>query len=257
MHFAAWLSVADSVRDPLGYYDNNVGGALSVLRGDGDVRREALHLLVDGGHVRRTRVADADHRRPSTAADQRVRRDQAGGRARAAALRARLRHALRPCCAISTRRARIPTAARRGSLARDPRDPARDRRRARPRAVRDFGDDYDTPDGTCLRDLRPRDRPRVGARAGARRAARRRARPRHTISATAGRCPFARWSTAVERVTGRQVLPASAPRRAGDPAVLFASSDRSGASWAGAPRIEDARRDRRNGLALARTHPHG
>ncbi|MGH8722240.1 MAG: NAD-dependent epimerase/dehydratase family protein, partial [Burkholderiales bacterium] len=31
MHFAAWLSVGDSVRDPIGYYRNNVGGALSVL----------------------------------------------------------------------------------------------------------------------------------------------------------------------------------------------------------------------------------
>ncbi len=31
MHFAAWLSVGDSVRDPAGYYRNNVMGALSVL----------------------------------------------------------------------------------------------------------------------------------------------------------------------------------------------------------------------------------
>jgi UDP-glucose-4-epimerase GalE len=31
MHFAAWLSVGDSVRDPVGYYHNNVNGALSVL----------------------------------------------------------------------------------------------------------------------------------------------------------------------------------------------------------------------------------
>src|SRR4029079_9072733 len=32
MHFAAWLSVSDSVKDPIGYYENNVGGALAVLR---------------------------------------------------------------------------------------------------------------------------------------------------------------------------------------------------------------------------------
>src|ERR671915_1988728 len=31
MHFAAWLSVPDSVRDPAGYYRNNVQGALAVL----------------------------------------------------------------------------------------------------------------------------------------------------------------------------------------------------------------------------------
>ena len=32
MHFAALLSVGDSVKDPIGYYDNNVNGALSMLR---------------------------------------------------------------------------------------------------------------------------------------------------------------------------------------------------------------------------------
>ena len=32
MHFAALLSVGDSVKDPVGYYDNNVRGALSVLQ---------------------------------------------------------------------------------------------------------------------------------------------------------------------------------------------------------------------------------
>jgi UDP-glucose-4-epimerase GalE len=32
MHFAAWLSVGDSVHNPAGYYQNNVTGALSVLQ---------------------------------------------------------------------------------------------------------------------------------------------------------------------------------------------------------------------------------
>jgi UDP-glucose 4-epimerase len=31
MHFAAWLSVGESVKDPIGYYENNVGGARAVL----------------------------------------------------------------------------------------------------------------------------------------------------------------------------------------------------------------------------------
>ncbi len=39
LHFAAWLDVGQSVRDPLGYYDNNVRGALSVL--DAMVRASA------------------------------------------------------------------------------------------------------------------------------------------------------------------------------------------------------------------------
>src|ERR1051326_4851277 len=36
MHFAAWLSVPDSVSNPLGYYGNNVDGALAVLRAMAD-----------------------------------------------------------------------------------------------------------------------------------------------------------------------------------------------------------------------------
>ena len=31
MHFAAWLAVSDSVRDPVGYYRNNVLGTLATL----------------------------------------------------------------------------------------------------------------------------------------------------------------------------------------------------------------------------------
>ena len=31
MHFAAWLSVGESVKDPIAYYENNVGGTLAVL----------------------------------------------------------------------------------------------------------------------------------------------------------------------------------------------------------------------------------
>ena len=31
IHFAAWLAVAESVCDPIGYYRNNVGGALATL----------------------------------------------------------------------------------------------------------------------------------------------------------------------------------------------------------------------------------
>ncbi|MGE3276305.1 MAG: UDP-glucose 4-epimerase GalE [Vicinamibacterales bacterium] len=35
MHFAAWLSVGDSVRNPLGYYENNVVGSLRLVEAMG------------------------------------------------------------------------------------------------------------------------------------------------------------------------------------------------------------------------------
>jgi UDP-glucose-4-epimerase GalE len=43
MHFAAWLSVGDSVKDPAGYYRNNVVGALSVF--DAMIATGVRHLV--------------------------------------------------------------------------------------------------------------------------------------------------------------------------------------------------------------------
>jgi UDP-glucose-4-epimerase GalE len=86
-----------------------------------------------------------------------------------------------------------------------------------------FGDDYDTPDGTCLRDY-----VHVTDLAAA-----------HLLALEAldagvasaaynlgnGRPVSVREVvTAVERVTGRPVPVGAAPRRPGDPAVLYASS---------------------------------
>ena len=77
MHFAAWLSVGDSVKDPIGLLpQQRVGGAVG-RRSDGDGRRQAPRLLVD---VRDLRHAgnDADPRGSAEAPDQRLRRDEAG-----------------------------------------------------------------------------------------------------------------------------------------------------------------------------------
>ena len=52
MHFAAWLSVAESVRAPASYYRNNVGGALSVLDRYGSPTSYTVVILTLGGmHV--------------------------------------------------------------------------------------------------------------------------------------------------------------------------------------------------------------
>ena len=65
MHFAAWLYVADSVRDPLGYYANNVVGSLALLGAMVDAGVGAARVLV---HLRRLRRAGdgADRRDRST-----------------------------------------------------------------------------------------------------------------------------------------------------------------------------------------------
>jgi UDP-glucose 4-epimerase len=88
-----------------------------------------------------------------------------------------------------------------------------------------FGDDYDTPDGTCLRDyvhvtdlgtahLLALDALRAGA-------------PSTRYNLGNGRPTSVRGVLdAVKRVSGREVPFTMGPRRAGDPAVLYASSDR-------------------------------
>jgi UDP-glucose 4-epimerase len=88
-----------------------------------------------------------------------------------------------------------------------------------------YGDDYDTADGTCLRDyihvadlasahVLALDALRAGSGSAA-------------YNLGNGRPISVREVVAaVERVTGRRVPVGVAPRRPGDPAVLYASSDR-------------------------------
>ena len=122
-----------------------------------------------------------------------------------------------------------------------------------------FGDDYDTPDGTCLRDyihvtdlavahLLALDALRSGALAR-----------RPTTSATAGRRRSATSSTSVERVDRHaRCRTRSAPRRAGDPGgALRVERAHPRASSAG-------RRSSRTSTSIVETawrwrdaHPHG
>ncbi len=70
MHFAAWLSVPDSVRDPAGYYRNNVLGALSVL--DAMIATGTKHFVFSStcavfGNAMETPIAEDHPRRPINA----------------------------------------------------------------------------------------------------------------------------------------------------------------------------------------------
>ena len=222
MHFAAWLSVPDSVRDPAGYYRNNVTGTLGDARGDGGGRLPAVRVLVDMRRLRRA-GRDADQRNASDGADQRLRTDQAGDRARAAALRARLRHPVDPAALLQRGGRRSGRRAWRGSRAGDSRHSARDRGGARRPPIDIFGEDYPTPDGTCLRDyihvtdLADAHMRALGwLQAGG-------ASASYNVG-TERPSSVKDVIAAVERVTGLPVTRRSAPRRAGDPAVLYASA---------------------------------
>ncbi|MBA2301865.1 MAG: UDP-glucose 4-epimerase GalE [Acidobacteria bacterium] len=236
MHFAAWLSVGDSVRDPAGYYRNNVMGALAVL--DAMVAEHVPRLVFSStaavfGNPVETPITEEHPKQPINAY----------GETKLAIERA-LPHYGRAygLRSVVLRYFNAAGADPDGALGED-HDPEL---HLIPRAVdaalgRDsfqiFGDDYDTPDGTCLRDY-----VHVTDLAAA-----------HILALESLRAggPSARYNLgngqptsvrdvvdAVARVVGRQVPVAIGPRRDGDPAVLFASSARIKQELGWKPRFE-------------------
>lgn len=237
MHFAAWLDVGASVRDPVGYYANNVVGALSVL--DAMVRAGVGRFIFSStcavfGTPDETPIHEDLPTRPINAY----------GETKLAVERA-LPH-YETAYGVRSMRLRYFNAAGadpEGTLGEDhapeihliPR--AIDAALGRD-ALRVFGDDYPTPDGTCQRDyIHVTDLADAHVRAL-------RALESGAASATYnlgnGR-PHSVLDVirAVEAVTGRRVPYAVGGRRAGDPAVLFASNARIRTALGWEPRFAD------------------
>jgi UDP-glucose-4-epimerase GalE len=236
MHFAAWLSVPDSVRDPAGYYRNNVLGALSVL--DAMIATGTKHFVFSStcavfGNAMETPIAENHPRRPINAY----------GESKLAIERA-LPHYERAygLTSIALRYFNAAGADPDGELGED-HDPEI---HVIPRAIdaaygrttfQVFGEDYDTPDGTCLRDyihvndlaaahLLALDALKKGAASTA-------------YNLGNGRPTSVRdILTSVERVTGRRVPYTAGPRRDGDPPVLYSGSTRARTELGWAPEFE-------------------
>lgn len=237
MHFAAWLAVGDSVRDPAGYYQNNVVGTLSVL---GAMVAERVKYLVFSstaavfGNPEATPIVESHPKQPINAY----------GETKLAIERA-LPHYDRAygIRSVALRYFNAAGADPEGELGED----HSPEHHLIPRAVdaalgRDqfqvFGDDYDTPDGTCLRDY-----VHVTDLASA-----------HVLALDAlrGGAPSTQYNLgngrptsvkdildSIERVTGQKVPYRVGPRRPGDPGVLFASSDRIRRELGWKPRFEE------------------
>ncbi len=224
LHFAAWLSVADSVRDPVGYYQNNVVGALTVLdamRAAGVGRFIFSSTCATYGEPQEVPLVETLPPAPINAY----------GETKLAVERA-LPHFERAYGIrwISLRYFNAAGADPEGELGEAHHPEIHLIPRALDAATGGepltvFGTDYPTPDGTCLRDyihvtdladahLRALRRLESGGPSGVYNLGTERpASVRDVIGA-------------VERVTGRRVPHAIGPRRAGDPAVLYASSAR-------------------------------
>jgi UDP-glucose 4-epimerase len=104
-----------------------------------------------------------------------------------------------------------------------------------------FGDDYNTPDGTCIRDYI-----HVGDLAAAHVGAAQRMdrgeslEPAYNLGSGTG-TSVAEMMSAISRVTGIDFVPEIGPRRAGDPARVVASGDRAARDigWGMTQSLED------------------
>jgi len=224
MHFAAWLTIPDSVRDPAGYYRNNVAGALGTL--EAMAAEGCGHFVFSStcavyGDPQHTPLTESHPTAPINAYGQTK-----------LAVEQALPHFERAygIRSISLRYFNAAGADPEGELGEDhspefhliPRafDAAQG---GAPLEV--YGDDYPTPDGTCLRDyvhvtdladahVRALLWLQHGGASGSYNIGTERPSSVLDVIAT------------VERVSGRQVARRVAPRRPGDPAALYASAER-------------------------------
>ena len=224
MHFAAWLNVSESVTDPVGYYRNNVIGTLSTLEA---MAAEACGRFVFSstcavyGEPVETPIRETHPTAPINAYGQ---------------TKLAIEHALphyERAWGLRSMRLRYFNAAGAdpdGELGEE-HDPEI---HAIPRALeaatggsefKIMGDDYPTPDGTCLRDyIHVTDLADAHVRA-LRRLEAGGASQSYNLG-TERPTSVLEVVAAVERVTGRTVARSIAPRRPGDPAVLYAAAGR-------------------------------
>jgi len=222
MHFAALASVGDSVRDPSPYYRENLEGTLGLLRAMVEERVGAIIFSSTAavfGEPTGTPITEAHDTRPiNPYGETKLAIERALAHfGRAYGLRS-----------VALRYFNAAGADPDGEIGEDHRPEAhliplaiRAARGGEP--LRVFGDDYPTPDGTCLRDyIHVTDLARAHVLALDRLES-------DGASATynlGNGQPFSVKDVigAVERVSGLRVPWRPGPRREGDPSVLFASS---------------------------------
>ncbi len=255
MHFAAWLSVGDSVRDPAAYYANNVAGTIALLEA---MVRESVSSFVFSstaavfGEPERTPIDEGHPTTPINAYGQ---------------TKLAIEHALPHYArayglqSVALRYFNAAGADPDGALGEDHEPEIH----LIPRAIgaaqggpalQVFGDDYPTPDGTCLRDyihvtdLAEAHRLALDALERTGRSA--------TYNLGNGQPHSVRQVLdTVGRVTGRQVPFDIGPRRAGDPAVLYASNAKIQRELGWHPRYADLETIVATAWRWHHAHPHG
>lgn len=255
MHFAAFLDVGESVREPVKYYRNNVVGALTVLEA---MAAESVTLFVFSstcatyGEPQETPIPETHPQRPINSY----------GESKLAIERA-LPHFAR-AYGLRWTALRYFNAAGADPDGEIGEDHAPEIHLI-PRAIEAatggpslqvFGDDYPTPDGTCLRDyvhvsdLADAHLRALETLAGAQQSS--------AYNLGTGTPHSVREVIqAVERVAGCRVPWTLTARRAGDPASLYAAPGQAISALQWRPRFGDLDAIVRTAWAWHRGHPHG
>jgi UDP-glucose-4-epimerase GalE len=255
MHFAAWLAVGESVSKPLEYYQNNVSGTLTVLEA---MRDAAVHRFIFSstcavyGEPIRVPIEETLDKKPINAY----------GETKLTIERA-LPHLERAYGIkwIALRYFNAAGAHPDGMIGEDHADeihliPLAIRAATGGNPLKVFGEDYPTPDGTCLRDyIHVSDLADAHIRALE---ALERGAPSGAFNVGTG-TPHSVRSVidTVSHVVGRPVAWQSAPRRPGDPAVLYAAADRARNELGWRPNYADLEVIVRHAWQWHSRHPNG
>ena len=255
MHFAAFLDVGESVREPAHYYRNNVVGALSVL--EAMAAESVQHFVFSStcatyGEPIETPIAETHPQKPinsygetKLAVERALPHYERAYGVRFVSLRYFNAAGADPDAEIGEDHSpeihvipRTIDAATGGA------------------GLQVFGDDYPTPDGTCLRDyIHVSDI--AAAHVAALEAIVETGKSGAYNLGTGHPHSVREVIETVERVTGRRVPWTLAPRRPGDPAVLYAASHKAQRELHWTPRYVDLETIVRTAWEWHRTHPHG
>lgn len=255
MHFAAFLDVGESVREPARYYRNNVVGTLGVLEAMAAEQVKAFvfsSTCATYGEPTETPIPESHHQQPinSYGASKLAIEQSLPHFERAYGLKAIALRYFNACGADPD-----------GQLGEDHSPeihliPRALEAAAGGRGLQVFGDDYPTPDGTCLRDyIHVADLADAHVKA---------------LQVLSDGGPSSAYNlgtgtphsvkdviNVVERVTGKPVPWTLSARRPGDPAALYAAPDKARRELGWTPRVSDLETIVTTAWRWHTSHPQG
>jgi UDP-glucose 4-epimerase len=256
MHFAAYISVGESVREPAKYWDNNTAGALTLLETmkENGINRfvfsstaaifgEPKYVPIDEEHPKNPTNPYGDSK---LAVETILKSFDTAYGLKAVCLRYFNAAGADPDGQIGEdhepEEHLVPLAIK-AALGQRP-------------ALKIFGTDYETPDGTCVRDyIHILDL--AEAHLLAVKHLRKDGDSRHYNLGNGQGFSVKQVLETVEKVSGKQVPHENAARRPGDPAKLIASSDRIREDWSWSPTMPKLETIVETAWTWHSTHPNG